>query len=79
MVFCDGSEREGDGLVGVEVFLVDEVVEPPLVEECLHSAEYCLNGIELRAVGDIVDRRDVVLYVQRLYILRFVHSQIIPK
>lgn len=79
MVFRDSVERKFDRLVRVEAYFVNEAVEPLLVEKCLHSAEHGLNRVELGAVADIVDRRDVKLLIEWLYIFRLMHRQIIHK
>ena len=73
----DCSEREANGIVGVEANLVHEAVQPPRVVNALHFAEDCLDGIELGAVPDVVDRRDVEALVVRLHVSTLVHRQIV--
>ena len=52
----DCSECELYCVVGVEANLVDEAVEPPLVEDSLHFAEGCLDRVEFGAVTHIEHR-----------------------
>jgi hypothetical protein len=74
-VVCrDCSEREANGVIGIEANLVHEAVQPLHVENALHFAEDCLDGIELGAVGDVVDWRDVEPLVVRLHVSAFVYG-----
>ena len=73
----DCSEREANGIVGVEANLVHEAVQPPRVENALYFAEDCLDGIELGAVGDVVNWCDIEALVVRLHVSTLVHRQIV--
>ena len=66
MVLRNCFKRNLDSLVGVKAYLVHEAVKSPLVENCLHSAEHGFNGVELGAVSDVKDGRDVEFHVKWL-------------
>jgi hypothetical protein len=63
----DCRECVPDSIIVIEPNLVHETVQPPRVENPLHLAENCLDGVELGAVGDVVDWSDVEPLVPRLH------------
>ena len=73
----DVFERPVDSLVGVKANLVHEAVQSLRIENTLRLAEHCLDRVEFRAVGDVVDRCDVELLVLLSHIFLPVHCQVI--
>ena len=55
----DCFECKSNSVIGVEANLVDEAVEPPLVEDFLYFAEGCLNRVEFGAVTHIENRNNI--------------------
>ena len=62
-----------------KVRLVDQAVQPPPVVERLDLGEDRLDGVELRAVADVVDRHDVKAGVVGLDGLRLVNRKLIAE
>jgi len=77
VVHRDVFERIVDSPVGVKANLVHETVQSLRIENTLRFAEHCLDGVELRAVGDVEDRSDVELLVLQSYIFMLMHCQVI--
>jgi hypothetical protein len=77
VVLRDCSERELNRIVGIKANLVHEAVQPLRVENAFHFAEDCLDWIELGAVSDVEDWRDVEGLVVRLHVSTLVHRQIV--
>ena len=76
---CDCLERYFNCVISVEPSLVDKMVQPLLAEDCLYSAEHCFDRVELGAVSNIINRRDVEFLIHRLYFFGFVHGELIHK
>ena len=77
VLHSDGLEGRRDGALEVEPGLVDQVVQPLTAEDGLDLAEDGLDGVQLRAVPDVVDRRDVEALVLGLDVPALVHAQLV--
>ena len=73
----DGLEGRRDGALEVEAELVDQVVQALSAEHGLHLAEDGLDGVQLRAVPDVVDLRDVEARILWLDVPALVHPKIV--
>ena len=77
MLHSDGFEGRRDGAFEVEPDLVDQAIQSLAAEYGFHFAEDGLDGVQLRAVPDVEDRRDVEAVVLGLDIPALVHAQLV--
>ena len=77
VVRLDRLKRLSYGALDIEGLVVDQAMEPLLVEVALHGREATLDRLRLGRVWDVVDRRYLEPLVHLLAEISFVHAEVV--